>query len=41
MLNEMRLGKITDQTVAAFKKLSRPVTYGDDLVTTELYVNRS
>lgn len=39
MLNEMRLGKITDQTVAAFKALSRPITYGDSIVTTELYVH--
>lgn len=38
MLNEMRLGKITDETVAAFRKLSRKITYGDELEATELYV---
>ena len=38
MLNEMRLGKITDETVRAFKKLSRPIEYEDALDATELYI---
>lgn len=38
MLNEMRLGKITDETVRAFRKLSRPIKYEDSLDATELYV---
>ncbi|ROW14943.1 hypothetical protein VPNG_03363 [Cytospora leucostoma] len=36
MLNEMRLGRISDQTVTAFKKLSRPLHFGDGLEVTEL-----
>ncbi len=39
MLNEMRLGKITDETVQAFKKLSRKIKYEDSLDATELYVD--
>jgi ATP-dependent DNA helicase PIF1 len=39
MLNEMRLGKITNETVAAFRKLSRKITYEDNLDATELYVH--
>jgi ATP-dependent DNA helicase PIF1 len=38
MLNEMRLGKITNDTVAAFRKLSRRITYDDDIEATELCV---
>jgi len=38
MLNEMRLGKISDETVRAFKQLSREVVYNDNITTTELYV---
>jgi ATP-dependent DNA helicase PIF1 len=38
MLNEMRLGKITNDTIAAFKKLSRKIGYEDALEATELYV---
>ena len=37
MLNEMRLGKITDETVQAFRKLSRKINYSDSLDATELY----
>jgi ATP-dependent DNA helicase PIF1 len=37
MLNEMRLGKITDETVRAFRKLSRPIEFEDSLEATELY----
>lgn len=39
MLNEMRLGKITDQTVQSFRALSRPLTFNDGLEVTELYVH--
>jgi hypothetical protein len=35
-LNEMRLGKITDDTVKAFKKLSRKLEYHAQLEATEL-----
>jgi ATP-dependent DNA helicase PIF1 len=38
MLNEMRLGKISNDTIAAFKKLSRKIEYEDALEATELYV---
>ena len=38
MLNEMRLGKITDDTVCAFRRLSRPIKYEDSLDATELHV---
>lgn len=36
MLNEMRLGIITDDTVRAFQKLSRKIQYEDSLEATEL-----
>lgn len=38
MLNEMRLGRISDQTVAAFKSMSRPLQ--SDGPTTELFSTR-
>jgi ATP-dependent DNA helicase PIF1 len=38
MLNEMRLGKITNDTIAAFRKLSRRIDYDDNLEATELCV---
>lgn len=38
MLNEMRLGRITDETVQTFKALSRPLHFNDGLEVTELYV---
>jgi hypothetical protein len=37
MLNEMRLGKITNETVSAFRKLSRRIDYEDEICATELY----
>lgn len=37
MLNEMRLGKITPQTIDTFRKLSRPLQFDDELEATELY----
>jgi ATP-dependent DNA helicase PIF1 len=36
MLNEMRLGKITEETIQAFRKLSRPISYDDGISATEL-----
>lgn len=36
MLNEMRLGKISDETVKSFQALSRPLTFNDGIETTEL-----
>ncbi|RDW88693.1 ATP-dependent DNA helicase PIF1 [Coleophoma cylindrospora] len=41
MLNEMRLGKISPETVRAFQKLSRPVEYHDSLGATELFPTRN
>lgn len=41
MLNEMRLGRITPQTTEAFRKLSRPLDFHDDLDATELLVLNS
>ncbi len=38
MLNEMRIGKISDQTLEAFNALSRPLQFDDGLEVTELYV---
>lgn len=37
MLNEMRLGKISPATIDAFRKLSRPLNFHDELDATELY----
>lgn len=38
MLNEMRLGKISPQTISAFRGLSRPLDFHDSLEATELLV---
>lgn len=38
MLNEMRLGRISEKTVQNFKQLSRPLHFQDGLEVTELYV---
>ncbi|OHE96061.1 DNA repair and recombination protein pif1 [Colletotrichum orchidophilum] len=40
MLNEMRLGRISDETVQAFKKLTRPIPAEDGLEVTELFPTR-
>ena len=40
MLNEMRLGRITDDTVRAFKALSRPLNFDDGIEMTELFPTR-
>ncbi|KAL2156312.1 hypothetical protein VTH82DRAFT_1057 [Thermothelomyces myriococcoides] len=41
MLNEMRLGKISDKTVRSFQELSRPLTFNDGLEVTELFPTRN
>lgn len=41
MLNEMRLGKISDNTVRAFKALQRPLNDEDGLGTAELFSTRA
>ncbi|KKA19930.1 DNA repair and recombination protein pif1, mitochondrial [Rasamsonia emersonii CBS 393.64] len=41
MLNEMRLGKISQRTIDAFKKLSRPLDFHDSLEATELFPTRA
>lgn len=38
MLNEMRLGRISDETVKNFQALSRPLRFNDGLEVTELLV---
>lgn len=38
MLNEMRLGKISDKTVKNFQALKRPLTFSDGIQVTELFV---
>ncbi|KAI7774593.1 dna repair and recombination protein pif1 [Diaporthe eres] len=40
MLNEMRLGHISEQTVETFKKMSRPIHFNDGLEVTELFPTR-
>ncbi|KAK8022397.1 DNA helicase-like protein [Apiospora rasikravindrae] len=40
MLNEMRLGRISEQTVQTFKHLARPLTFDDGLDVTELFPTR-
>ncbi|KYK61412.1 mitochondrial DNA helicase [Drechmeria coniospora] len=41
MLNEMRLGKISQGTVEAFKALSRPLSFDDGVDSAELYPTRA
>lgn len=36
MLNEMRLGKISEQTVSSFRGLARRLEFNDGLEVTEL-----
>lgn len=40
MLNEMRLGKISEDTVRAFKALARPLEFNDGLGMAELFSTR-
>lgn len=37
MLNEMRLGRLTNESINAFKKLNRGLQFEDDFQATELY----
>lgn len=36
MLNAARVGKLTDEYIAAFKDLARPIDWGDGIIPTEL-----
>lgn len=40
MLNEMRLGKLSNASIAEFRKLSRPLLFTDDVDATELFPTR-
>ncbi len=40
MLNEMRFGRMTPESIAAFRKLSRPIYYDDGIEPTELFPRR-
>lgn len=40
MLNEMRLGRISEDTIRTFKSLSRPLNFDDGLEVTELFPTR-
>ncbi|KAF9038484.1 hypothetical protein BJ165DRAFT_391059 [Panaeolus papilionaceus] len=40
MLNEMRFGNLSAQSIAKFKALSRPIHYNDGLGATELFPRR-
>jgi len=40
MLNEMRLGKLTQPSVDEFRKLARPLQFNDDVDATELFPTR-
>lgn len=40
MLNEMREGRLSDSSTAAFRKLARPLTFEDMLDATELFPTR-
>jgi len=41
MLNEMRLGKLSPETIATFRKLNRSIEYEDGIQATELFSTRS
>jgi ATP-dependent DNA helicase PIF1 len=40
MLNEMRFGRLSPASIAAFKTLSRPIYYTDGIEPTELFPRR-
>lgn len=40
MLNEMRFGKMTPESITAFKSLSRPLRFNDGIDATELFPRR-
>jgi ATP-dependent DNA helicase PIF1 len=41
MLNEMRLGYLSPESIATFRQLSRPIDYHDGMQATELFSTRS
>ena len=41
MLNEMRVGKLSQKSITAFKTLNRPLGFHDDIEATELFPTRS
>lgn len=41
MLNEMRLGKLSNESIETFRSLKRPLAFDDDFEATELYVYMS
>ena len=41
MLNEMRFGKLSEQSIQQFKALSRTVNWNDGIEPTELCARRS
>jgi ATP-dependent DNA helicase PIF1 len=41
VLNEMRLGKVTDQALQTFQALSRPLAFNDGIEMTELFPTRA
>ncbi|KAK6594560.1 DNA repair and recombination protein PIF1 [Botrytis cinerea] len=41
MLNEMRLGKVSQDTIKAFVEMKRAINYEDDLTATELFPTRN
>lgn len=40
MLNEMRLGRVSDETVRAFRQMARPLQFKDGVEATELFPTR-
>jgi len=40
MLNEMREGRLSDRSTQAFRKLNRPINFGDSMEATELFPTR-
>lgn len=38
MLNEMRLGKLSTESIETFRSLKRPLAFDDDFEATELYL---
>lgn len=38
MLNEMRLGRLSAESIETFRSLNRPLAFNDDFEATELYL---
>ena len=38
MLNEMRLGRLSAESIDTFRNLKRPLAFSDDFEATELYL---